>query len=327
MKQARRNEHRSSPSGAASRSGFRRLAWPVLGLLAIASLLLVARLAGLLDALDRAPHAAAELAAERPDAGPETRPAPPPEANPGVPPAALPALDVRLIGTIVRPDPSRSIAIVERTSGGDARLVGHGEAVPGHPEAIVVRIESGFVDVDRRGELTRLALTGNLDPLARAWVEAVHDTPPRAPSEQERERRRALARQLRERMDAGASAAPRVRGTGLFEDGSALPVFDGDDLVAVELSDLEPGGLYDELGFSSGDRVTAVNGIPIGREDAAASFLQELTVSQKLEVQVEHADGSEGAIPIPVDELLDLLHERSPQEILQEFGIAAPDAP
>jgi hypothetical protein len=41
-------------------------------------------------------------------------------------------------------------------------------------------------------------------------------------------------------------------------------------------------------------------------------------------VTVEHEDGSEGEIAIPVEKLLDELRSRSPEELIAEYGGALP---
>jgi type II secretory pathway component PulC len=234
------------------------------------------------------------------------------------------ALGVRLIGTVVRPDPSQSIAVVERSDGTDAQLLSIGDALLAHPEFRVTRIEAGFAEVAHAGRTVRLDLSGSRSPERQAFLEALRSLPPQQVSPEERERRRAMAQRLRARMNAGRGSGTKVRGNGLLDEGRARPVYEDGALVAVEIDEIEPGGLYDQLGFSTGDRITSVNRVPIGDATTLGGLVEELALSDEIAVTVEHDDGSQGEITIPVEELLDELRNRSPEELIEEYGGALP---
>lgn len=231
---------------------------------------------------------------------------------PAAPSHAAHPLDARLVATILRSDSTASFAAIERLDGTGGELVGPGDALASDPDARVLRIEDGIVDIDHAGEIVRLTATSHLDPRAEAFLEAVRNAPIRPLSDEERARRADLAERLRARMQAGPGSGTRVRGSGLFEDGEVRSHYDGDRLTAVELADLAPDGFYDRVGFESGDQVSSINGIPIGDADAGARILRELATSDEIVVDVTHAEGDAGAVTISTAALLEELRAQFP---------------
>ncbi len=256
-----------------------------------------------------------------PSALPEGAPSAPEPATPlpprGVvetPPVAAPRapLDARLVATVVGVEATRSFAAISRLDGTDTQLVGVGEALAVDATARVAAIGEGFVDIDHAGTRVRLTSTSSLDPLSEEYLAALRQAPRREVSPQERERRRAMAERLRARIAAGPGSGTRIRGSGLVTQGRAMPLYEGDRLTAIEIDEVEAGGLYDRIGLESGDRIRAINGIPVGDPDAAGRILQELATAQEIVADVDRGDGGGGdeVVSIPTDELLDLMREQ-----------------
>jgi len=221
-------------------------------------------------------------------------------------------LDARLVATVLRADPTRSFAAIARADGSGTELLGVGDTLAAHPDAGLVHIGEGFVVIDHAGTRVRLGATSRLDPRAEAFLEAVRAAPPHTPSPEELARRHALADRLRARMDAAPGSGRRVRGTGLFEDGDVRTHYEEERLVSVELDALDPDGFYERVGFRDGDRVSSINGIALGDADAGARILHELATADEIVANVEHADGADGEVAVPTQELLDELHSLLP---------------
>lgn len=231
-------------------------------------------------------------------------------------PAVAEELDAMLVATVVRPDPAASFASISRRNGSDNRLVGVGDRLEIDTRARLVVVGDGYVEIDLAGQMLRLTSASRLDPLAEQFLEAIRNAPPREIDAAERARRQAMAERLRALMDAPTST--RVRGTGAFAEAHTSTHWDGDRLSSIELDDIEPGGLYDELGFENGDRIATINGIAVGDDDAGTRILKELVSSGEIVAGVERAGGP-GEVAIPSEELMQQLRDRLPDLSAEEL--------
>jgi general secretion pathway protein C len=202
-------------------------------------------------------------------------------------------LPLRLVATVLRERRSLSLATVEDTAAGGHEVLSEGDLLRHHPRVRLTAIERGRVLLDNDGTREQLQLDrskgasgGGPDPEEVAY-------------------RRDLSRRLRTLTDAGTEYRDVLGGgrrSGLILEGDVSPVFEGDELVGVQLDALREGGVYDQVGLRNGDVVTAVNGVPLGDPTAAARVLGELAMSDLLEVSVEHRDGTADVLSIPTSE-------------------------
>jgi type II secretory pathway component PulC len=221
------------------------------------------------------------------------------------------ALPLSLIATMVRDDPSQSLATVSDEEHQTRRVLAPGQRLPHRPGVTLARVERERVLIDNRGVLESLAMV-------RSDAPAPPDPPPFDIGDEERIRRRVLATRIRELTDRGlerdeapTDERPRI---GLLAEGSITPVYDEQDaLVGVQIGDIEEGGIYDRIGVQDGDVLTSVNGIPFAEPAAAASVVAEVALSDEIEVGVTRPDGSAEMLTMPTAELREYLAELEAQ--------------
>jgi general secretion pathway protein C len=202
-------------------------------------------------------------------------------------------LPLRLVATVVRERRSLSLATVVDTQAGGHEVLSEGGILRHHPRVKLAAIERGRVLLDNDGTREQLLLERSVASGAGS-----------APDPEEIAYRRDLSRRLRTLTDAGTEYRElgTQRRSGLLLEGDVRPVFEGGELVGVQLDALREGGVYDQVGLRNGDIVTAVNGVPLGEPTAAARVMAELAVSDQLEVRVERNDGTEEVLSVPTAE-------------------------
>jgi type II secretory pathway component PulC len=259
------------------------------------------------------PSPGGEVAAARPSTT-AARP-PPPLSSSGSESRAgeiLPtALPLSLVATMVRDDPSRSLATVSDEEHQARRVLAPGQPLPRRPGVILARIERERVLIDNQGVLESLAMDRSDGP-------APPEPPPFDIGDEERILRRVLATRIRELTDRGLErdeTAPVERPQiGLLAEGSITPMYDEENaFMGVQIADIEEGGIYDRIGVQEGDVLTSVNGIAFGEPAAAASVVAALTLSDEIEVGVTRPDGRAETLSMPTAELQEYLAELEAQ--------------
>jgi hypothetical protein len=124
------------------------------------------------------------------------------------------------------------------------------------------------------------------------------------PDPEEIERRRAAAARIRKLIEAGPNATGPPVGGGVLAEGDPHPVYENGELLGVELQNLRPDGLYAHLGLRDGDLVRSINGVGLAESGA---LLQEIAGSQAIELSVEHEDGTQDLISVPIEQILEEL--------------------
>jgi type II secretory pathway component PulC len=262
---------------------------------------------------EAAPPAAGSASAQPATAAtraPSLSPAPPP-AEPGSSEILPTSLPLSLVATMVRDDPSRSLATIADAEHDTRRVLTPGQTLPRRSGVTLTRVLRERVLIDNQGVIESLAMVRTDGP-------APAEPPPFDVGDEERIRRRVLATRIRELTDYGlerretpTEEQPRIR---LLAEGSITPVYDDDDeLLGVQIRDIEEGGIYDRIGVQEGDLLTSVNGIPFGEPAAAASVVAELTLSDEIDVGVTRPDGSAETLSMPTAELREYLDELEAQ--------------
>jgi type II secretion system protein C len=269
----------------------------------------------LLERAEQSESPSGEVARARPSRGATDPTTPPPgSAATDVPNSGeiLPtALPLSLVATMVRDDPSRSLATISDEEQQTRQVLAPGQPLQSRSGVALARVERERVLIDNRGVLESLAMD-------RSDAPAPPDPPPFDIGDEERIRQRVLATRIRELTDRGLDRhdtppdeRPRI---GLLAEGSITPVYDEDDaFVGVQIGDVEEGGIYDRIGVEDGDVLTSVNGIPFGEPAAAAAVVAELTRSDEIEVGVTRPDGSAEMLTMPTAELREHLAELEAQ--------------
>lgn len=186
-------------------------------------------------------------------------PAPPPEQ---IEKSRLP---VTLIGTFAANEPSLSRATLHDRESKETLVVGIGDQV--EDQALVVRIEQGRVVLRENGATRELALDG-----------AEHGTSQSTDS----------------RSGASPSESEHAMLTHLLSQSQVVPKFeDGSQMVGLEVSVIQAGSLFEEIGLENGDVITEFNGVPVDSQAKIAKVLQEMFDAGEVHMVGRRADGSE----------------------------------
>lgn len=121
------------------------------------------------------------------------------------------------------------------------------------------------------------------------------------------ERRRAMLARLQARIEAGRFEIPQGDEGGLLDDAEPVPIHRDGVLTGIELRDVEPEGFYARLGLRDGDRIQSLNGIRFDTPGFAGALVPSLLQSDRLEVEVERADGRSHPIFVPRDRVFEWL--------------------
>lgn len=208
-------------------------------------------------------------------------------------------LPLRLLGTQVHSIRENSKAAVADKSGKFHELLYLGDTPERHPQARLVKIERGRVILENRGRREELLLAeATFNPQAKrsdrrrpsrargARVQATAPTP--------------IAERLRElQIDTNEGRNAR----DLFNQAKIAPKLDEGQMVGVELSEIEPGSLYEKLGLSEGDVITSFNGIDLDTAAAGARVLNQFLEAEEFEIEL--ADGD--IMSLDAEELQELL--------------------
>ncbi len=195
-------------------------------------------------------------------------------------------LPLRLVATVLRENPGRSLATVENTARSGHEVLGEGQVLRDHRAARIVSIERGRVLLDNDGVREQLVIDRTARPLNAISQVATPAT-----------------RDASETPTKSAPPGALDPVGGSLDEGELSPVYEDGELIGIELEDIRDGGLYEQVGLRNGDLVTSVNGVPLGEPTAAAEVLAELALSGRLTVEVEHEDGTHELLSVPTSEL------------------------
>jgi general secretion pathway protein C len=183
-------------------------------------------------------------------------------------------LPLELLGTVASPDPQLSwAAIQDKEERKHLVLQLHDDIKEG--KARVTRIERKRVVLSENGELRELVL-----------VEA-KDTSPSKARASKRSSRKRVARSRREPRRSPTRPPPEVEQSfgnpvNLLSQARLLPKFEEGEMVGVQVSGIEDGSLYEEIGIQEGDVVTEINGIKIDSPEQGYNILKEIAGSPEI---------------------------------------------
>ena len=79
----------------------------------------------------------------------------------------------------------------------------------------------------------------------------------------------------------------------IFQQARIQPKLDeSGEMVGVQINDIKPGSLFEEIGIESGDIITELNGIQIDSPEQSARFLTEFTRATEYTIEVEGKSGT-----------------------------------
>jgi len=207
-------------------------------------------------------------------------------------------LPLQLLGTAASSQASLSWAAVEDQKNREHRVVRVGDLLL--DEAQVVAIERRRIVLERDGRREQLALDeeeNGASPSVRRVSSGGRDL-----SALRQRIQRAQARRSPTRVNP-AAADVDIAGRNpaeIFSSARILPKYDQGQMVGIELNNVKPGSLFEEVGIQDGDVITQFNGIEIDSPQGSAQVLRELTEAGSFEVNVIGADGQERTLTYEV---------------------------
>jgi general secretion pathway protein C len=79
----------------------------------------------------------------------------------------------------------------------------------------------------------------------------------------------------------------------LFSQARILPKYEDGEMVGVQVSAIQAGSLFEEIGIKDGDVIMELNGIKISSPEESAKILRELSEAEELSVTIRGEDGPE----------------------------------
>ncbi len=224
-------------------------------------------------------------------------PAPTPPAAPGDAPQDYPAttLPLDLLATKVDELESKSSAVIIDLGDLVVATLHIGDTFANHPKARLDRIEVGRVLIDNEGRIEQLVVGSNPARLADRFGF-------KKPDPESVEFQRQSLERIRERIDNPPE--PILAEGGLLAEGKPTPIYEGDQLVAIELDGVRRGGFYDRIGLRNGDRVRTINGVQIGTPGAFEAVRTALTTAPRFDIAVQRHDGRVETVSVPTETLI-----------------------
>lgn len=201
-------------------------------------------------------------------------------------------LPLELLGTAASSQASLSWAAVEDKKSRDHQVVRIGDLLL--DRAKVVAIERRRIVIENQGRREELALEeepGN-GSVRRPTARAV-----RSPQTVRRVTRSSPQRTFQPPPDLSIAGRNPAE---IFSSARILPKYEQGQMVGIQLSNVKPGSLFEEVGIQEGDVITQFNGIQIDSPQGSAEVLRELTEAPTFEITVTRGDGSERTLTYEV---------------------------
>jgi type II secretion system protein C len=202
-------------------------------------------------------------------------------------------LPLQLLGTVASPSPLLTWAAIQDKESRKHVVVHLDDPLQGG-KAKVVRIEPKRIVLEENGELRELALT-EVSPSAPAPPAKRSAQAARRPRPRKRVAQSpAAVRAARAKAtQAQAAPQPQARRSAIFSQARVLPKYEEGAMVGMEVSAIQSGSLWEELGIEEGDLITELNGIAIDSPGQSSKLLSEFAGSTEFTVTVEGAAGTE----------------------------------
>jgi len=197
-------------------------------------------------------------------------------------------LPLRLLGTVASAEADAAYAAVEDQQTRKQSVVRVGEGLQG--DATVLRIERRRIVIQNGSKREELALDDEKElrqQEGRRLAGAARTPGPAADGLRERIQKLSETTFSKSRRKADAAGqAPQP-----LAEAQVSPKYEQGRMTGVQVSSIERGSLFEDLGIQDGDTVTQVNGVIVtGPQDSVAA-LRELTEASEFQVNVIGADG------------------------------------
>ena len=235
-------------------------------------------------------------------------PAPPPPEQEDLEAAKIP---MDLLGTVASADARLAWAAVKNRKDRKTLVVRVNDLLA--PQVKVTRIERKRIvvlenDVSRELILAEKSTAFNAPPPVRmVSASKTKSAKRRAPGAARRARERREAARARatpttttparQPAETSPPATSRTKArnlrtpASLFSQASLQPRFQDGEMRGVEVSSIESGSLFEQIGMADGDVITELNGIKIDSPEESARILMELVDAKEFKIKVEGANG------------------------------------
>jgi type II secretion system protein C len=216
-------------------------------------------------------------------------------------------LPVLLLGTQFSSVREHSKAAIADRGAREHQVLREGEALEKHPQARLVRIERGRVILDNQGRREELVLAEaapgeSQRPLPRSERQSQRRASRPAPAPPA-----PIAERLRELQESGRGASAVRK---LSQQARIVPKWEEGQMVGIELTEIEPGSVYEKIGLESGDVITSLNGIQLDSAAAGTRALSQIDQAEHFEIEL-----SSGKVTtIGPEELDELLGQAEPEQ-------------
>ncbi len=212
-------------------------------------------------------------------------------------------LPLKLLGTIASGDQIIASASIENTRDRSHESVRVGDTLKGFSDVEVQRIGRGHVVLLNGAKREVLKLSEELEVPAAATRpsrRSARARPSRSSNRDPKDRLRELAK------SRGAAA--------IFSQARILPRYEDGQMVGIQVSKIEAGSLFEEVGLQDGDTITAVNGEPLDNPAASKNLLDALRRGESIVGTVEEEGGTTRDIEITADKFLATMDELEQEE-------------
>ena len=214
-------------------------------------------------------------------------------------------LPLKLLGTIASDDQVIASASIENTRDRAHEVVRVGDKLKSHSSVEVERIGRGHVVLLNGAKREILKISEDL---------VVPAAPPKRASSRPSRRRPRRAAAQTDPKDRLRELAKSRGAAAIFSQARILPRYEDGNMVGIQVSKIEPGSLFEEVGLQDGDTITAVNGEPIDNASASKNLLDALRRGEPITPTVEDSSGGSRDIEIPADLFLEKMEEIEAEE-------------
>ncbi len=214
-------------------------------------------------------------------------------------------LPLRLLGTAAADDPALSRAAVEDLETRQHLVVRIDDRL--RNQVRVTRIERRRIVLQNGERFEELAL-GEGDEAGPQTKQAARrrDARKRRPAPSTAKLSERIRRLGRDRfsVDRKDVAAVARNPATLFSQARILPKYEDGEMLGFQLSYINSGSLYEEVGIQNGEVITELNGIRIDSQEQMAKIIREFAAATEFEVEVMDADGNSRSLSfsVPADE-------------------------
>ena len=89
----------------------------------------------------------------------------------------------------------------------------------------------------------------------------------------------------------------------IFSQARILPKYEDGAMVGIELSKIQEGSFYEQVGLQEGDVVTRLNGVAIDNPAASKQLIEALTSADNITAEVIRANGAVETISVQASQI------------------------